>query len=870
MASERTAVPVEEQERRIELRGVRVRNLQNIDVDFPLGKLTVISGVSGAGKSSLAFDTLYAEGQRRFIQCLSISARRALEQIEPPLAERISDLPPAIAIRQSQREASPRATVATVAEIHDDLRILYARLGQIRCPDCRRLVTRDSPASVAQTLGQCLADGTRMLVCAPWQSADEPDAANLAVLRESGFIRAIVGGQTLDLNALPATLPTGPWLVVVDRVAMGQTTSARLLESLETAFSQGLGRAVVLAAPQGETADSNQPVVTVNGRDWNEHRFASDLICGGCGREFLMPEPRLFNFNSPLGACPACHGLGSVKAGGVRQTCAECHGARLHSQSRAVEWQGESLPSLLRWTIGELQARLAALPVDSESTANGALESVRHHLLSRVNYLASVGLGHLTLDRPIGTLSAGETRRVMMTAALGSQMVNALYVLDEPFAGLHPQDAIGLRAAILRLRDAGNTVVIVDHERDLVQQADHLVVLGPTAGRDGGKVVYQGAPHAEEFAKTLPSARQVSASAACLKLSGVKHRNLKNLTVAFPLGVLCVVTGVSGSGKSSLVCQTLYPALAAELAGRGTGQASPAKPATAKLSRKRVTAEMAAFPPEQGAFEQLDGAEQLDAVLLLDQQPLTRSPRSNAATVLGVLNEIRGSFAQTAEAQVRNYGAGHFSFNAASGGRCPTCDGAGKLEIDLQFLPDVQMSCPDCHGTRFRKEILEVKYRGLNIAEVLNLTAREAFPFFRGQPRIQRRLRVLKDVGLDYLPLGQSLDSLSGGETQRLKLALALTRHSRARTLLILDEPTVGLHATDVDQLLEVFRMLVETGHSLVVIDHNLAVLRAADHLLELGPGAGTLGGEVVAQGGPAAVAAAPQSVIGKWLAAGQ
>ncbi len=865
MAAESAAVPMEEPERRIELRGVRVRNLQNIDVDFPLGKLTVISGVSGAGKSSLAFDTLYAEGQRRFIQCLSISARRALEQMEPPLADRISDLPPAIAIRQTQREASPRATVATMAEIHDDLRILYARLGQIRCPDCRLLVTRDSPTSVAQTLSRSVADGARLLVCAPWQSAGEPDAASLAVLRESGFIRAIAGGQTLDLNTLPPTMPTGPWLIVVDRVVMGQTTSARLLESLETAFSQGLGRAVVLAASQGETPAADQAVVNVDGRDWVEHRFASDLVCPNCGREFLVPEPRLFNFNSPLGACPVCHGLGFVKVDGGRQICEECHGARLQPQARAVEWQGESLPSLLRWTIGELQARLATMKLDSPSTATGPLESVRQHLLSRVNYLASVGLGHLTLDRPIGTLSAGETRRVLMTAALGSQMVNALYVLDEPSAGLHPRDAEGLRAAILRLRDAGNTVVIVDHERDLVEHADHFLVLGPAAGRDGGQVIYQGVPRAEDFAKTPSPARQISASATCLKLSGVTHRNLRNLTVEFPLGVLCVVTGVSGSGKSSLVCQTLYPALATELARRGAGQANTGKPA-----RTTNAAEKAALTLEDGGFERLEGTGQLDAVLLLDQQPLTRSPRSNAATLLGVFNEIRGLFAQTAEAQVRNYGAGHFSFNAASGGRCPTCDGAGKLEIDLQFLPDVRMSCPDCHGTRFRKEILEVKYRGLNIAEVLNLTAREAFPFFRGLPRVQRRLRVLKDVGLDYLPLGQSLDSLSGGESQRLKLALALTRHSRARTLLILDEPTVGLHAADVDRLLEVFRLLVETGHSLVVIDHNLAVLRAADHLMELGPGAGSMGGKIVALGTPAAVTTSPHSVIGQWLAASQ
>ncbi len=807
----------------IALRGVRVHNLQNIDVEIPLGRTTVITGVSGAGKSSLAFDTLYAEAQRRYLQSFSAQTRQYLERFEKPDAEWIGDLPPAIAVSQRSSLHSPRATVGSLTEVGDYLRLLLARAGAVYCPQCGAAVRAQQPKDVVAAV-QALPAGTRVTIAFP--SRPEPDVASwAAALREEGFVRVQVGGQVyrLDEQAPPET---GRAWVLVDRVEAGKVAPERLTDSIETAFARGQGSLALLT-------------------DGEERLFDRRLRCPRCDLTLPQPEPRLFDFNAPLGACPECEGTGTI--GKDARPCPVCGGRRYGPAALSVRLGERTIADLGAMSMDEL-ARWAndlALPPEKQAECSLLVEQVRR----RLAHLTALDVGYLTLDRAAVTLATGELRRVRLTAALASSLVGALYVVDEPTIGLHPRDTARLLAELARLREAGNTLVLVEHDRDVIAMADHVIDLGPGAGEEGGRVVYQGPPDGFATAAEAPTsdywpgrssitvpARRRRPSGE-LRLSGARTHNLQNLTAEFPLGVLCAVTGVSGAGKSSLVEETLYPALA-------------------RAKKKKGTTEVDV---------KLLGASQVEDVILMDQEPLPRTSRSNPATYLKVFDDIRALFAETSDARIRNFGPGHFSFNQP-GGRCETCEGQGTLTVALQFLADVTAPCPECHGQRYKREVLEIKVRSLSIAEVLDLTAREAFRFFRAQPAIERRLKFLLDVGLDYLRLGQPADTLSGGECQRLKLAGHLASSRKPRTLYILLEPSAGLHPADVARLLDCFDRLLEAGHSLLLVEHNLDILKCADRIIDLGPGAGPAGGRVVATGTPEEVAQVEASATGQAL----
>ncbi len=827
----------------IPLRGVRVHNLRGIDVDIPLRKLTVITGISGAGKSSLAFDTLYAEAQRRYLQSFSAYTRQFLERFDTPDADFIGDLSPAVAVSQRSLSQSPRATVGTVTEIFDYLRLLLARFGSVHCLKCHREVHAHSVADVLSVLEK-LPDGTKVSIAFPLQlEADENLSTRLDSLKEEGFVRVQIGDTIHRLDekgtrtVLEQKRSASPF-VLVDRVETGKTAPERLHDSLETAFNRGAGRLALLG-------------------DGPTQLFDRRLLCPHCEILYPTPEPGLLHFNDPRGACPVCQGTGLTPK--TRQICAACQGTRLSEQTNYLLWNGRSLSQLCQLTLGQLDALFTFRGAVGSPALEAKQASRLHHeqnplvgsIRSRLGYLLAVELGYLTLHRSAVSLSTGEARRVRLTTALGSNLVNALYVFDEPTAGLHPSDTGKLLAQLLRLRSAGNTLVVVEHDAEIIAAADHVIDLGPGAGEEGGQVLFQGIPPLTRGARTREarSLRKPRPLAhGHIRLSGARCHNLQNLTVDFPLGVLCVVTGVSGAGKNSLVLHSLYAALASRRKIKDQPEAqtrsSSAEPET------QLTA---------------DGAGQINEVVLMDQDPLARTARSNPATFLKVFDDIRKVFAATIDARIHNFTPGHFSFNHA-GGRCETCAGQGSLTVDMQFLADVTMTCPECEGSRFKKEILDVKVRSLSIAEVLNLTAREAFRFFRAHPAIERRLKYLLDVGLDYLRLGQPADTLSGGECQRLKLAGHLASSRKTRCLFLLLEPTVGLHPADVAGLLECFDRLLDTGHSLIVVEHNLDVIGSADYIIDLGPGAGPLGGRVVALGTPEEVAAVAESATGACL----
>jgi excinuclease ABC subunit A len=632
--------------------------------------------------------------------------------------------------------------------------------------------------------------------------------------------------------------------------------------------------------------------LTVDGVEYDVLSFNARLICPGCGAEFADPEPALFNFNSPLGACPNCRGIGEVAANLADapspQVCHTCRGTRLRPEALAVHVAGKTIIELTRLPAAELLAFIR----ESDSCHERQQELSEQILAlaaNRLEFLIEVGLGYLTLDRPARTLSGGEAQRVRLTAAFGSKFVNMLYVLDEPTTGLHPRDTERLLTAIQRLRDAGNSVVVVEHDATIIRHADQVIDIGPGAGREGGRIVFQGTPQElaahglSATAEFVSGRRHVVAERSVgraptgwLRMAGVEHHNLHDVAVDFPLGVLCVVTGVSGSGKSSLVEETLHPAVVAALRARvekgdWLRAEKPESEETAPADRSLSPFPTASFSDAPffdvpGKYSSLTGLEQIDNVVLIDRSPIGRSARANPVSFLGLFGEIRALFAGTAEAKVKNFSARHFSFNSAGGGRCEMCRGMGVIAVDMQFLPDVVTTCPDCHGARYRREILEARYRGMSIAEVLALTIRDAFTFFRGRTRLQRRLKVLKDVGLDYITLGQPADTLSGGESQRLKLAAFLSRPSRSRTLFIVDEPTTGLHPADVARLMDCLRQILAGGHSLIAIEHDLDFLGNADYLIDLGPGSGPAGGRIVAAGTPDEIARVPESITGRFL----
>jgi excinuclease ABC subunit A len=906
-----------QQSRTIELRGVRTHNLKGFDLDLPLRSLISVTGVSGAGKSSLAFDTLFAEGQRRYVETFSPYTRQFLSKLDKPDADKIGSIPPAIALGQRHGRYSGRSTVASIADIHDALALLYARAGHVMCRNCGHLVEPASPTTVSRAI-ETWPEGTWYEIAFPLDLRPETDTAALVrSLMAEGFTRLRVNGEpdTLDRPALELADDTAVE-VIVDRLVRGKDPLERRTDSIETAFAKGLGRVRIIAGEQSRTYF----------RGWR---------CSHCGTDHIEPQSNLFRSNSPLGLCPVCEGFGqtmeldlsrivpdpsrTIRAGALApwstpayrgflqglldlagqldipvdvpferlksdqvqrllegvsgsgfrglkaffrglegrsykrnvrvllsryrryQVCPACHGARLRPEALAVKIGGRDIASLSALSIRDARNFLVGLvELRRQPVAAGILAQID----SRLGYLGEIGLDYLTLDRRASSLSAGELQRVSLTKTLGSGLVNTLYVLDEPSLGIHPREVDSLIRILHRLRDQGNTLVVVEHDREVIRGSDHIVDLGPGAGAAGGQVLYSGPLAA--FSQVSGSAtsdylgRHQQAAVAgprrppkgrSIRLVGARGNNLKSIDVTFPLDVLSVVTGVSGAGKSTLVEETLYPAL-----------------------RHRIVHDPDAAAP----YSELKVSGEVADVVFLDQSPLSRSARSNPATHLKAFDEIRKTFAATHEANLRNYDAGRFSFNV-EGGRCNACQGHGFLTIDMQFLPDVMIRCSECQGTRYRPEILEVTYRGKSIAEVLALTVREAFGFFRNRPKVQSRLRPMLDIGLDYLTLGQPVSTLSGGEAQRLKLAGFLARSTAAlkrpgsasHTVFLLDEPSAGLHPFDIVKLLETLNALVDRGHSVIVIEHSIEVMVAADWIIDLGPGGGDEGGQIVAAGTP-------------------
>jgi excinuclease ABC subunit A len=923
----------------IRLRGVAVNNLQHVDLDLPHRRLIAFCGVSGSGKTSLALDTLYAEGQRRYIESFSTYTRQFLQQLDKPEAESIEGIPPSIAVTRKSVSRSSRATVGSATQINEHLQLLFSRIGELVCHGCGQQVSQDSAETAADALSQ-LPAGTRLMIGFPSHRGERTTEVWLADLVALGYLRSVLGASMIELNpvAVEQFSDVDQMEVILDRLSVSPESTTRLHDSLESALEAGRGTCVVWA--EGEPATAR-----IDDRSWHVRRFSRYFRCEACDIDYPAPDPQLLSFNNPLGACPACEGFGNVidvdldrvvpdpskslregavapwntpayaheleellaladdydlpvdvpyreltaeqvalvaegvperDFGGLKgffrwlerrkykmhlrvflsrwrsyYRCHACGGTRLKPEALAVRIAGKNIAEVSALRIRDSLQWLLTVELSSWQCQVGHL--LLEQVVTRLRYLDRVGVGHLALERPLRTLSGGEAQRVALTSALGSNLVGMLYVLDEPCAGLHQADMPQLVDAIGELRDRGNTVAVVEHEPSLIRASDEVVELGPGAGEFGGRIVFHGTPQAlladsdSRTADWLTGRRRWESQEqrrptahGWLRLIGARGNNLQDVTAEFPLGVLCMVTGVSGAGKSTLVQQTLFPAVAQRLRIEGE------KPLT---------------------FEEILGAGQLEDAVLVDQSPIGRTPRSNPVTYVKAFDPIRALFAETHEAQARGFQASHFSFNV-EGGRCEACRGEGYTQIDMRLMADVYMRCAECRGQRYRREVLDVKYRNLSIAEVLELTVREAFTFFRGQRRIVSRLKCLLDVGLDYLRLGQPANTLSGGEAQRLKMATYIAAPRRGRTLFVLDEPSTGLHFSDVLQLLDCFESLLAMGHSLVVVEHNLLMLQAADYIVDLGPGAADEGGRVVAHGTPEEIAANPASITGKYLAA--
>ena len=1007
----------------ITVRGARVHNLKNIDFEIPHGQLTVVTGVSGSGKSSLAFDTIYAEGQRRYVESLSAYARQFLERMEKPDVDQIDGLAPAIAIKQKNSTRNPRSTVATATEIYDYLRLLFARCGTMFCLTCGNIVKRDSVDEIAEALLN-LPEQTRILALFPVvlpEVADEskkstakkkaakkaakvarkaaaaptkkdgkpvtkaeaarvalaaatrtaakinryateyvPDAPEVASepmdprrqrlgeLRQRGFNRLYQNGKVVEFSTPESLLDldfSQPIFVLIDRIVVSADARARVVDAAETGYRES-GEVVFEVVPR---ATDGEPEMAASYPQ--RLRFSGAYACSHCNRVYREPEPPLFSFNNPYGACARCEGFGNTidfdldriipdktrtlnegaidpwvrpkyrpmfgelrRAGkektlpldvawkdlslehqgfilngdksfpGIRgffahlekkkyklyvrvflskyrgyALCPECNGKRLRAEARAVKIDGRDICDVTALTVGEAQAFFAQLrlsPAQME-LAGRILEEVRQ----RLGFLNDVGLDYLSLDRLSSTLSGGEAQRVQLATSLGSQLVGAMYVLDEPSIGLHPRDTGRLIRILEGLRDLGNTILVVEHDADIIRAADYLLDLGPGAGELGGRLLASGtlpelmrSPNSltgkylrGQLAIPVPSRRRTPGNER-LRLAGARAHNLRSVTCEIPLGMLTCITGVSGSGKSTLVHDVLYRALAHRL-----GESDIVDPTH--------------------LYDTLEGSQYLDGVVLVDQSPIGRSPRSNPVTYMKAFDGIRDLFSSLPDAKRRGYTAGFFSFNVP-GGRCEVCQGDGTVTVEMQFLADVELPCEECNGTRFKAGVLEIRYKGKNIHDVLNLTVKEALQFFAGHIKVQDRLRVLDDVGLGYVRLGQSATTLSGGEAQRVKLASHLAnarpaggKRAKNRLLYILDEPTTGLHFDDVSKLLSALRQLIDGGGSLLVIEHNLDVLKAADWIVDLGPDGGRRGGEIVGVGTPEQIAAVPMSHTGQWLA---
>ncbi len=930
----------------IRIRGARTHNLKDLHLELPKNRLVVITGLSGSGKSSLAFDTLYAEGQRRYVESLSAYARQFLQLMDKPDVDLIEGLSPAIAIEQKSASHNPRSTVGTTTEIHDHLRLLFARAGTPYCPEHRVPLAAQSVAQMVD-LALALPPETRLMILAPVVAGRKGEQGDLLdELRAQGFTRVRIDGKIVELDAAPklARRARHSVDVVIDRLRVRPDARQRIADSFETALRHADGRAIALETENG-----------------TEHVFSAKFACPQCDTALPDLEPRLFSFNNPAGACPHCDGLGTVEfidprrvvahpnlslAGGAirgwdrrnhfyhamlqslarhygfdieqpwevlddavqqrvlygsgeeaivfsypaargratqrshpfegvipnlerryRETdaavvreelaryrslraCPACEGARLRPEALHVRLADKTIHEISHWPLRQTLDFFRSLGLEG-ARAQVAGRIVRE-IVSRLEFLANVGLDYLSLERSAQTLSGGEAQRIRLASQIGSGLTGVMYVLDEPSIGLHPRDNARLIDTLLRLRDLGNSVIVVEHDAETIRAADHVVDMGPGAGEAGGRVIAEGTPqaivaHADSLTgKYLGGTLSIGLpplprrpSKKRLRVRGARGNNLKNIDVELPLGLFVCVSGVSGSGKSTLVNDTLYAAIARQLYG------SAAEPA---------------------AHDGIDGLEHLDKIVAVDQAPIGRTPRSNPATYTGLFTPIRELFAGVPEARTRGYDAGRFSFNV-KGGRCEACQGDGMTRVEMHFLPDMYVPCDLCHGERYNRETLEIRYRGRNIHEVLQLTVDEAAAFFAAVPAILRKLKTLSDVGLGYLRLGQAATTLSGGEAQRVKLSLELSKRDTGRTLYILDEPTTGLHFHDIQLLLEVLRRLRDAGNSVVVIEHHLDVIKSADWVIDLGPEGGDGGGTVVAAGTPRQVATVAESHTGRHLA---
>jgi excinuclease ABC subunit A len=935
----------------IVIKGVRVHNLKNIDVTIPRDKLVVLSGLSGSGKSSLAFDTLYAEGHRRFVESLSSYARQFLGQLDKPDIDSIEGLSPAISIDQKTTSRNPRSTVGTVTEIYDYLRLLYSRIGIPHCPVCGKEIRRQSTDQIIDRIMK-LPAGERFMVMAPVVRDRKGSHEKIFTdAKKSGYVRVRVDGSMYELSEeirLDKNIKH-KIEIVVDRLVMREDIRSRLGDSVETALSIAEGHLLIVTVPRDE-----------DGREACELEFSQNYACEEHGISFGELEPRMFSFNNPAGACPKCAGLGDMRRISVEKIIPDkslslsegaiavngfktlemeswngplfaavgeyagftldtpvsemneeafkallygtgdklyklkrYFGGEGHTQSakfegiikmieNRLETSGigeyyeqfiEEAPcpvcggkrlndTVLAVTVGGLNIHeFCSLPVTSALDFIGQLklteteEKIAHEILkeirSRLTFLVSVGLNYLTLTRKAGTLSGGEAQRIRLATQIGSALVGVMYILDEPSIGLHQRDNGKLIATLKRLRDLGNTVIVVEHDEETMENADYIIDIGPGAGIHGGRVVAAGTPDevkknpdsitgaylAGRMSIPVPKKRR-EGNGYSLKIIGAQQNNLKNIDVEIPLGKFVCITGVSGSGKSSLINGILYPVLAA------------------KLNRAFTT---------PGKYDRIEGIEHLDKIIDIDQSPIGRNPRSNPATYTGLFGDIRELFASTADAKARGYGPGRFSFNV-KGGRCEACEGDGVKKIEMHFLPDVYVTCDVCHGKRYNRDTLDVKYKGKNIYEVLEMTVEEGVGFFDGIPALKKKLQTLYDVGLGYIKIGQSATTLSGGEAQRVKLASELAKRGTGKTIYLLDEPTTGLHSHDVSKLLEILNRLTDAGNTVLVIEHNLDVIKCADHIIDLGPEGGNGGGNIVATGTPEEVAKCSGSYTGQYL----